>query len=221
MRTLLGAALALLLFATACGDSEEAASPSPAIVVDGAAVDTSDESGETADSDGNAGTGNATDQTDEELALEFAQCMRDEGVDFPDPTINADGSVEFFGGQGGAGAQAAGIDPDDPAVTDAFETCGEILEGASFLPGAGIDQSELEDTLLEFTQCLRDLGFDVDDPDLSNGFGPGAGGGGGGAGGLFGPNFDPQDPANQDAIQECQAVFGADGPLGGGGQGGN
>ncbi|MCH8991206.1 MAG: hypothetical protein IIA44_05580, partial [Acidobacteria bacterium] len=64
----------------------------------------------------------------------------------------------------------------------------------------------------------------VDDPDFSN-FGPGQGGGGGdgpggGGGGLFGGQFDPDDPEVQAALEACQDIFGGGfGPRGGGGGG--
>ena len=191
--------LALALMATACGSTAEATvEAAPLIVVEGSEAPDVD-----ASVDGPDATDTPTDQTNEELALEFTQCMRDEGVDLPDPTVNADGSIELF--QPGA---ISNIDPDDPAVANAVEVCGDLIAWASFLPGAGLDQSEIEDRLLGFAQCLRDLGFDVDDPDLSGGFA-------GGPARIFGDNFDPTDPANADAVGECQAAFGAGGPLGG------
>ena len=33
--------------------------------------------------------------TFEEGVLEFSQCMREEGIDFPDPTFDIDGNPEF------------------------------------------------------------------------------------------------------------------------------
>lgn len=195
-RNLLILLLALALGAAACGsDGEGTVEAAPLIVVEG-----SDASVDEPDADT---TATPAEQTDEELALAFTQCMRGEGVDLADPTVNADGSIELF-----QPAANNNIDPNDPEVTDAIEVCGDLIAGASFLPGAGLDQSELEDTLLGFAQCLRDLGFDVDDPDLSGGFA-------GGPAGIFGENFDPTDPANADAVQECQAAFGAGGPFGG------
>lgn len=198
--------LALPLGVAACGsDGEDTIEAAPLIVVDGAegAEGAESQDADTSDDGPADEESTANDQTDEELALAFTQCMRAEGVDLADPAVNADGSIDLF--QPGANSN---IDPNDPAVTDAADVCGDIIAGASFLPGAGLDQSEIEDRLLGFAQCLRDLGFDVDDPDLSGGFA-------GGPAAIFGENFDPTDPANADAIQECQAAFGAGGPLGG------
>lgn len=196
--------LALALGAAACGsDGEGTVEAAPLIVVEGSdAADTESSDDDASDDEPDAdATDTPTDQTDEELALEFTQCMRGEGVDLADPAVNADGSIQLF--QPGANSN---IDQDDPAVTDAVDICGDIIAGASFLPGAGLDQSEIEDRLLGFAQCLRDLGLDVDDPDISGGFA-------GGPAALFGDNFDPTDPANADAVQECQAQFGAGGSF--------
>ena len=71
-----------------------------------------------------------------------------------------------------------------------------LLQGAAFV--ADFDLTELQDQLLSFAVCLREQGVDVDDPDFS------ALGGGGGAPAIFGDRFDPDDPANADAIGVCQ-----------------
>ncbi len=206
LRQLLIILLALSLGAAACGsDQQETVAAAPLIVVDSSdAVAAEASDSDEADGDpGATSTGAPAGQTDEELALEFTQCMRDEGVDLQDPTVNADGSIELF--EPGA---IRNIDANDPDVADAIEECGDLIAGASFLPGAGLDQSEIEDRLLGFAECLRDLGLDVDDPDLSRGLA-------GGPAAVFGDNFDPTDPANADAVQACQSAFGAGGPLGG------
>lgn len=201
-RRLLVLLLALMLGAAACGsDGEATAEAAPLIVVEGTqtpALDSPDADASVDEPDADA-SNTAADQTDEERALAFTQCMREEGVDLADPTVNADGSIQLF--QPGANNN---IDPDDPATADAVEVCGDLIAGASFLPGAGMDQSEVEDTLLGFAQCLRDLGIDVDDPDLSGGFA-------GGPAAIFGDGFDPADPATADAVRTCQATFGAGG----------
>jgi hypothetical protein len=191
-------AATLLFVAGACGGgAEEAVAAAPAIEVErGAGDGSSDDHASGADSSG------ADDQTDEDLALAFAQCMRDEGVDFEDPTVNGDGSIDLFAGNPPEGS---GEDRRfDDATRDAFAECGDIVQGASFLPGGG-DQTELEDDLLEFAQCLRDQGLDVDDPDLGGGFGARGEGGGG----PFGSGFDPSDPASAEAIDTCQDSLGA------------
>ena len=148
----------------------------------------------------------ADDMTDEERLLEFAECMRENDVDFPDPVVEADGTVNFGfrpGGGGGPGAlqrlREIGRDPDLPA---AREACEQLLEGLAFGPGSGgFDLTELQDRLLEFARCMRDNGVDVGDPDLSN-FGPGADDDGA-PGGPFGV-IDFQDPDVAAAFALCQ-----------------
>ena len=130
--------------------------------------------------------------------------MRDEGIDFPDPAVAADGSVSLIPPGGAANLN---FNPNDPAVRAAGEVCSPLLEGASFLPTGDGDLTEVRDNLLAFAECLREQGVDVDDPTFGNGFTAEA---------IFGGSFDPEDPANADAIAECQGVFGAGGPLGSG-----
>lgn len=201
--------LALAALAAGACSSDDAATASPAIVVEGTASSSAPADGQDAgaDQETDGQTAGAA-STDEELALEFAACMRSEGIDFDDPIVNADGSIDLLrgGGPGGDGGP-------DEATRAAFEVCGPIIQGASFLPGDG-DVTEIEDQLLEFAECLREQGLDVDDPDLSEGFG--AGRDGGGPAGLFGDGFDPSDPANAEAIEACQSLFaGGFGPRAG------
>lgn len=142
---------------------------------------------------------------DEERLLEFAACMRDNGVEFPDPIVEADGTISFGLRPGAGGAsqsaenlQRIGRDPDLPA---AREACGGLLEGLAFGRGSqdfAEAQAERADRLLEFAQCLRDNGVDVGDPDTS-GFGPG---GGGGAARPFG-DLDFDDPDVSNAMDIC------------------
>ena len=192
-RRLGGVAVAAGLLLAACGSDDGGNSATPDVVVgDGAATD---------NEDGAPDNASSSSATEEELALEFAECMRDEGIDWPDPITLADGSIDLLGGQGPE-AIGAGNGRIDDATQASLEICGPIIEGASFLPGAGDIDAETEDQLLEFAQCLRDNGIDVTDPDLSA-----VGAGGGGPAAIFGPNFDPSDPATQDAIGVCQNLF--------------
>lgn len=158
-----------------------------------------------------AAGGETTTTVDETAALEadllaFSQCMRDNGVpDFPDPSIDADGNPSFFD----EGAPPADL-ADEETLQAAVEACEEFIEDIvlSFLPE---DTSELEDQLLEFSQCMRDQGLDFPDPDFSNGlFGPDGQG-------PFGDAFDPEDPEFSEAADACSFIFeGAFPGLGGG-----
>ncbi len=203
MRRLWMLLLGTALIAAACGGDEETVDATPEVVILDSGAD-GESAAATGSTDAADGTTTGSGSTDEEQALAFAQCMRDNGVDIADPTVDADGSVNLVPPQGTGTAQF------DQTAEAAFETCGDLLDGASFLPGDD-DMSEIEDQLLEVAQCLRDQGLDVDDPNLSA-IGPG----GGGAGGVFGDSFDPLAPENQDAIDSCSDLFtGFGGPQGG------
>jgi hypothetical protein len=150
--------------------------------------------------------------SEEETLLEFAACMRDNGVeDFEDPFVNPDGSVEFgFAGGGGAADPLADVDAD--VLEAAFEACSDALLGLAFGSDGRFDLVAFQDTLLEFAQCMRDNGVDVDDPSLAD-FAPGNQDSGG-FGGPFG-DLDIGDPEVRAAFEACQPIFTGFGTFGG------
>ena len=94
--------------------------------------------------------------TFEEGVLEFAQCMREEGINFPDPTFDIDGNPQFDNLE---------IENEDE-FERAFENCEDILRNA--LPEQFDLDPEVEaalvDASLEFSQCMREQGIDFPDP---------------------------------------------------------
>lgn len=146
----------------------------------------------------------------EEAALAFAECLRDEGLDVPDPEFDGEGGLNFSFGQEfrrGAGEDGAGAGPSEEFQA-ALEVCGELLEGVG-QRFERPDITEIEDDLLAFAECMRDNGVDMADPDLS-------GGAGGPAGAIF-FDFDVSDPAVEAALEACQSelAFGRPGGPGG------
>jgi hypothetical protein len=158
----------------------------------------------------------------EDALLAYAECMRAEGMDFPDPTFDSDGrpSADSFRGN----REQDGFDA-------ANEVCQVELEGAAFGGPRGNDdfRATLEDGMLAYTECLRGEGLQVDDFQLGD---PGAGGPGadGGPPEGFDPNadggpdvqrgqgdpsafigralgLDTGDPAVQAALEVCQPVL--------------
>lgn len=145
---------------------------------------------------------------DEEILLEFAACMRDNGADdFEDPTFDANGVPQF-------NLRGGGSETDRDIMEKAFDACQDHLEGLAFGPGS-IDLTEVEDTLVEFAGCMRDNGYDMPDPDLSSFTSRGEGGGGG----PFGGQVDPTDPDFISAMEQCESIF-ENLPFVGGGRGG-
>ena len=94
--------------------------------------------------------------TFEEGVLDFAQCMREEGINFPDPTFDIDGNPQFDNLE---------IENEEEFEI-AFENCEDILRNA--LPEQFDLDPEVEaalvDASLEFSQCMREQGIDFPDP---------------------------------------------------------
>ncbi len=166
--------LALLLGACSGGGGEDASEVATLLpdVGDGGAADA-------------AVRGNEADPDLEpdEAALQFSQCMRDQGLDFPDLSVDAEGNIDVR-----AAFQA--IEPGTEGFRQAMEVCSEILQQTGF--GGGRRQvqesTEFEDALIGFSECLRDEGFDVGDLTLG-----GPGGGGDGAAGDGQGDGNPPD----------------------------
>ena len=194
---------ALGLVLSACGGSDDSASGVASLETDAgdAVVD--------------EGDGTSTEEVDAEQAmLDLASCLRDQGVDIEDPTVDAEGNVQFGGFRGEPGEGEF----DRDAVQTALDECEDELEGVVIGFGGGdFDLTELEDTMVEYAACMRDNGYDMDDPDLSA-FGPGAQGEDGEAGprGPFG-EIDQDDPDFIAANEVCDEILG--GLPGGGGVG--
>jgi len=207
MKKLALAFVALALVAAACGGS---GGDGVASLEDDTTADPLAAGEEVAGGDDQPSEG----EVDQEQALlDFTQCMRDEGIDIPDPEVDTEGNLRPSRPEPGT------FERED--VQAARETCSEFLDGVT-LGFRDQDRTEIEDTLLEFAACMRDNGYDMPDPDFSTE--PGAGGGPGGGGGPFG-ELDPDDPAFQAASEVCQDIFTdlpfgpGRGPGGGGGQG--
>ncbi|GAA2620913.1 hypothetical protein GCM10010399_59950 [Dactylosporangium fulvum] len=98
--------------------------------------------------------------SDQEQALKFAQCMRDHGVDMPDPR---DGRIVTGDGGGGAPGPISGSGAVDLPVGDgtAFDAC------RKYLPNGGEVRkptaAELEQQV-RYAQCMRSHGLDYPDP---------------------------------------------------------
>jgi len=132
----------------------------------------------------------------EDAMLDFAQCMRDHGVDMPDPQTGG-GGVRIGIGQNG-------IDPGSEAFQAAQEACQHFLDDAGFGGPRDLSQEQL-DQMVEFAQCMRDNGIDMPDPAADGGMSVQirgqASSGGAGPGGV-----DPQSDEFQAAMEACQAL---------------
>jgi hypothetical protein len=196
--------VATIALVAAC--SANAAAPSVASLDDPAA---------SADPEASPSTSAPTDP--QEAFLAFAQCMRDHGIDMPDPEVSDEGGGRFSVGFSGGGP---GSDADMEEFKAADEACRPLLENTV---GEG-EQPELtpeqEQAMLDFARCMREHGIDMPDP-----------GEGGMVFNVGGPGDENVDPDEFQAAQEaCQDLLpgrlgGDDGPSlqqgpGGGANGG-
>lgn len=148
----------------------------------------------------------------EQTMLEYTQCLRDNGIDVEDPTVDADGNLRFS-----RPSNLESIDREQMRV--ARDACAPILEKVALSFG-NIDRTQIEDTLYEYAACMRENGYDMPDPDFSSFGTPGSGSGDGRPRGPFGDSIDPNDPAFIAANEVCQDIFTQlPGFLGGGGRG--
>ncbi|MEU6900382.1 hypothetical protein [Streptomyces virginiae] len=124
----------LTLFATACAND-----PSEG-------EDTSASGGGNGSAAGGAGA-------DADRAVKMRQCLREHGIDVPDPEPGQDPRGMTLGG---------GADPQK--MQEAMKACG--MQG----PGSGKEPSQEEkDKELKWIQCMRDNGVALKDPEYSGG----------------------------------------------------
>ena len=152
------------LLAASCGGSSEDASDGVATLEDQASEPIGDaaaaETLEDAEPELSA----------EEVALEFTQCLRDEGAEVADVGVDAEGRIQLRDA-------FQSVDRQDESFQAAMDVCQPLLESVGFGQAgrAAIGENvEIADALVEFSQCIRDAGYDVGDLEL--GGAPGQGG---------------------------------------------
>ena len=155
---LLSLILALALVAAACSNDVES---SQVASLEADTADTSEE----------AGSDDVDPLADTEAAmLNFAQCLREQGFEVGDPTVDADGNVQLPPIE--FSSEVSGDDPEEGMadLNERMASCEEHLDGV-VMTGDSDGASGFEDTLLEYAQCMRENGYDMSDPDLSSGGG--------------------------------------------------
>lgn len=87
--------------------------------------------------------------------LKFAQCMRENGVDMPDPSDDQKGvAIRMKKGQ---------QDKMEPAM----KKCRPILQAGGVMPN--MNDPKVRDQMLKFAQCMRKNGVDMPDPTAEGG----------------------------------------------------
>jgi hypothetical protein len=175
-----------------------------------ASVDGSDGSSDNRDNSSGNGSRRPDEGEMQDAALEFAQCMRDHGIDMPDPDFSGDGVAIDIGG------------PDSGATEEemqaAQEACQHILDDAAPEMNLSPEEvAEMQDKQVAMAQCMRDKGYDMPDPQVDSsgrvtiGAAPGDGGQQPGAA----PGSAENDQFRQD-MDDCGEQAGLNGGPGGG-----
>jgi hypothetical protein len=138
---LLTAAVALMPLLVGCAGTDDGG--------DGVAA----AEGGSPDATASPGEAPASDPADRQL--QFTRCMRDQGIDVPDPDPNGG-----FGGRGSLG------DVDPEQFRKALEACRQYAGGAD--GQAGPSEADKQ-KMLDYIRCLRGEGVDIADPDPETG----------------------------------------------------
>jgi hypothetical protein len=115
--------------------------------------------------------------SDEDRGIKFAQCMRANGVDMPDPDPN---------GQPGI----IKLDRNDPKFAAAWEKCKQYSPVGN---GDRTFSPEQQQRMLDFAKCMREHGINMPDPEP-----------GGGIKITKGSGLNPDDPKFQAALEACR-----------------
>jgi uncharacterized protein (DUF305 family) len=109
----------------------------------------------------------AAKQEMQDASLAFARCMRQHGVDMPDPTFtdNGNGGGGFAIKQTGPGGGGAAR-PSDATLQAAQTACQPIMDKAEQdMPRPSAEeQAKMRDQALKFAKCMRQHGIDMPDP---------------------------------------------------------
>jgi hypothetical protein len=121
-----------------------------------------------------------------EAQVKFAECMREQGIDFPDPKPGGGPQTFRVGGD-------SGIDPQE--FEEAQKACDKYRR--DIRPNLSEEEKEEQkERALEFARCMREHGIDMPDPQFGENGEVRIGGSGG-------PRFDPDDPDFKAAQEEC------------------
>ncbi|HEX6381993.1 MAG TPA: hypothetical protein VF180_12180 [Acidimicrobiia bacterium] len=140
--------------------------------------------------------------------LAFARCMREHGVDMPDPdTSGGPGVVTFKAG--GVASAGTKLDTDTSKFTEAHEACKNLMGDVGPMNLSPEQQQEMQDQALAFSRCMREHGINMPDPTFD---------GGGVMMKIDGDSgFDPSDPKFEEAQKACGSAFGPAGAKAGAG----
>ncbi len=100
-------------------------------------------------------------RSDEDKVRDFTRCMKEHGVDIPEPT----GAPGPGGGGGGMSIEIHGAGEDKEKIDAANEACRPLLPNGGKPPK--LDAQQL-DEMRKMAQCMREHGVNMPDPDPNN-----------------------------------------------------
>ena len=111
-------------------------------------------------SDTDSPTSSDTKAKNRQALLDFARCMREHGIDMPDPKFDSGGGVTMRqGGPGTAPVSKAKMD----AAEKACEKYQKQIKAPTLSPE---EQAEFRRAALANAKCMRDHGIDFPDPEF-------------------------------------------------------
>ena len=138
--------------------------------------------------DGTPASAQSARDANRQAELKFARCMREQGVDFPDP------------GSGGEGPVKVGGDATPEELREAEQACESLRKDIKPPELSEEQQQEFKDAALAHARCMREHGIDFPDPTFSED---------GGAQVRIGERgLDPEDDDFKEAEQQCADKLG-------------
>jgi len=143
----------------------------------------------------------------EDAMLAFARCMREHGVDMPDPDTSGGGPGVLTFQAGGPGGD---LDANAEKFQEANDACKDLMGDAGPMNMSPEQAQEMQDQALAFSRCMREHGVNMPDPSFD------------GEGHVTmkiddGSGLDPSDPKFEAAQQACGSAFGPAGAKAGAG----
>jgi hypothetical protein len=107
---------------------------------------------------GGAATGAKGQDKAFEGALKFSKCMREHGIDMPDPQRVGKGGIKLSGGK---------VNFNDPKMKSAQSACQKYMQIGG---GETIDpakRAKLQEAALSYARCMRGQGVNMPDPKIA------------------------------------------------------
>ncbi|MDQ4048569.1 MAG: hypothetical protein M3131_04185, partial [Actinomycetota bacterium] len=135
-----------------------------------------------------AGDGHGDRAALEQAALKHAECMREQGINVPDPKPG-EGGIILRGPRGGG---------DPGSERRAAKECDRYLRDVPPPKLSDEQKSEMRDGALKHARCMRAQGIDFPDPKVDEN---------GGVTVEVGDGLDPSDPRVRQAEQKCRKLL--------------